>query len=210
MLVSLFLNVLMLSCSNEKKETNSSVLTKNKTVEIKSKKAFLSEINTLLPIPSNYIKTNLKNYYSIPDSLKGNLEYETLTTEAIERMENVAFTSKIFIDSLNKENSIWVVYGKFLPYLPLNKETAIQAVAMIKSQVNNQLYPSTFTEQKLAKRKGFTYIKMKAIEEHETYQKYMTFYLISSKKRSFMIKIFNKKDVDFQSLINKIVFREEN
>lgn len=170
---------------------------------------FLSQIDVILKMPREYVKISPKEYYKAPTDLVEDEYEKAYREEKILQITEAPFSTKIFMDSSKQNNSIWVLYGKFLPHLIIDKETASQAVAMIKTQANMiEGVNHTFTEQKLGKLKGFSYIKMKAIEESFSYKRYAAFYLISSNRRTFMIKIFNDEDVDLQEYINETVFRK--
>lgn len=179
-------------------------------VTIPHQPVYLNTINTLLHIPLHYKKVSPEAYYAIPDSLAGNPLYEAEVQERIAQLKNeTRFTNDIFVDSSNYGNSIWVLHGKFLPHIPINKETAPTAVALIKQQAALEPDPMTFTQQQLGRTKTFAYIKLKAIQQYTDRQQYVTFYFISSSNKSFVVKVFNEEEEDFQTLINKTIFRPD-
>lgn len=183
---------------------------KKKEVPFVSKEVFLSDINVLLKIPTTYYGTKIEDYYNLSDTLLSTEEEQQFKIDKIQQIKTSPFSYKIFIDSTNIDNSIWVLYGKFLPHIPINKETAPQAVALIKAQLKSiGDINHTFTEQKLGKLKHFSYIKMKAISQTSFSQKYISLYLISSPRKTFMLKIINAKDIDLQEYINQTVFRNQ-
>lgn len=204
--IVLFFCVLVSSCSNPDAST-APLLPSAPVSTIPAQQVYLNAINTLLSIPLEYRKISVEDYYAIPDSLVVDEAYRAEVQATIDQLNNATFTTSIFVDSSNYDNAIWVFYGRFLPHVPINRETAPQAVAMLKQQAKMDPYPIVFTEQQLGRTKTFSYIKMKAIESYEEEQRYLVFYFISSSQKSFIVKIFNEEDVDFQSLINKTVFR---
>lgn len=201
----IFILAFLSSCGNEAPASKKGF---SKAIKIKTQNISLNEIDVSLKIPAEYVSFDILEYAALVENTFENEELKQHQIKVLENLSNFPSELALYIDSTNIYNLIWVMYGQALPHIELDKETAKVAVNFMKTMALKQksdfIKEYNFTDQKRFSSKKFSYIKLKAQQKLNSYDRYLTNYLISTKANTFMLTIVNIEDLDFQNLVNNL------
>nr|WP_319571725.1 hypothetical protein [uncultured Draconibacterium sp.] len=170
----------------------------------KSNSYKIDYINAQITLPDNYhaIKLDSLREFILSNNKNSIVQNNLLST--FNQLLSANSDYSIFADENYIENVVWLMKGE---YVQLNNNIANQYIAMLEQHILSswtaQGGKGTVLEKKIIKSHTYFTIKVKFKQESNGISKYVTQYVTTMNKSTFMVFVSNYENVDYEEWIKK-------